>query len=132
MHANLQLTSNVQVSSICEAGITGFSARHRRIFPMSSTLGWNLNVLDVRLPPSDGWKKRINKSVGNTKNFEIGRQTYAKNELHITMSLLHKLSHNSKWPKYLVNLVLFSLCKNTKVIYAFKGAHISTKNRTAF
>ena len=56
-HGYLQLMSRLHASSICEAGITGFSARHLRTFPMSLTFGWNRRVLDVTLPPSLGCKK---------------------------------------------------------------------------
>lgn len=66
---NLQLISNRQISSIWLSGITGFSARHRKSFPMSMTFGWNRKVLSVTFPALAGWNQTIDlDTLSNEKN----------------------------------------------------------------
>ena len=71
-----QLMSKFHVSSIWEAGITGFSARHRKTFPMSLTLGWNRRVLEVTLPPSEGCKITLKNLKKSLKNIEEKWKTF--------------------------------------------------------
>lgn len=70
--ANLQWTTSLHLSSIALSGMKGFSERHVKYFPSSSTTGMNVRTLNDWLPVSENcgneWKM-IRKLEG--KNAEL-------------------------------------------------------------
>ena len=60
VNSNLQCTTSLHLSSIALSGMNGFSERHVKYFPSSSTTGMNVRTLNDWLPVSEncgnGWK----------------------------------------------------------------------------
>lgn len=54
---NLQWTTSLHLSSIALSGMNGFSARHVKYFPSSSTTGINVRTLNDWLPVSENCGK---------------------------------------------------------------------------
>ena len=59
-NSDLQCTTSLHLSSIALSGMNGFSERHVKYFPSSSTTGMNVRTLNDWLPVSEncgnGWK----------------------------------------------------------------------------